>query len=472
MTDTDNEPISQEKLDAEVSESSAAAEQDLVLELNFVPEWARKPPAEKYGDSSANYRPEREHHGKRSDREHGRPSRDSYQGNRGKPKDRRNQGHEERQERTYDDRRRSRQQEEQYQRLPIMIRFIPERRQLSSLIRQIRTSMKSYEVMQLASLLVSNPQFCIAKIEPENRDSNVQLYQCKTCGMVASDKAILAAHIAKGHMSDYFEKTEIVSEPPAGQFNCVARCGLTGILLGPPNHHSYADKMKEVYSTRFPAMSLDEYRSRIETLHDPQLVEQWKENYRKQTIYRLKGEPADTAKSMRWSEAEAYVLSQVAPALIIETRRALSQVNIALQTEDRRLSRAVNDAWQKERRFPLSLSLTLRGAFHHMSLDLFKAGRGIHFVTAIHPVPLDPEHTVDNIRDVLLYLREHPGCTRMALVAALCPNLPPDSQETSKVLSPLSWLIEKGHIIEFYNSTLSVPLRASAGKSGHKPDAK
>jgi hypothetical protein len=465
MTDMADEPINQEKQEVDASESPAPpVEQDLVLELNFVPEWARKPPSEKYSEAPADYRQERESRGRRSDRDYGRSRRDSFPANRGKPRDQRG--------REPEDRRRGRQQEQQYQRLPIMIRFIPEHRQLSSLVRQIRTSMKSYEVMQLASLLVSNPQFCVVKIEPEHRDSDVRLYQCKTCRMIATDKSVLAGHIAKNHMADYFEKIEVVAEPPSGQFTCVARCGFTGILLGPPNHHSYTDKIREVYTTRFPGIPMDEYRSRIETVHDEKLVEQWKENYRKQTTYRLKSEPADKAKSMKWGEAEGYLLSQIAPSLIMETHRALALVNIALQTDDRRLSRALNDAWQKERRFPLSLALTLRGAFHHMSLHLFKAGRGFNFVTAVPPSPLDPEHTVDNIRDVLLFLREHPGCTRMELVAALCPKLPPGSPETSKVLSPLTWLIEKGHLIEFYNSTLSVPLSAGARKPGTKPDTK
>ena len=78
--------------------------------------------------------------------------------------------------------------------------------------------------------------------------------------------------------------------------------------------------------------------------------------------------------------------------------------------------------------------------------------------TAVRPAPLDPEHAVDNIREVLLHLRAHPGCTRAQLVATLRPDAAVDTETASEVLSPLGWLIERGHIIEFYDGTLSVPM--------------
>jgi hypothetical protein len=39
----------------------------------------------------------------------------------------------------------------------------------------------------------------------------------------------------------------------------VARCGLSGTLLAPPNHHSYRTRMEEIRSQRYPHMTPDEY---------------------------------------------------------------------------------------------------------------------------------------------------------------------------------------------------------------------
>jgi hypothetical protein len=61
---------------------------------------------------------------------------------------------------------------------------------------------------------------------------------------------------------------------------------------------------------------------------------------------------------------------------------------------------------------------------------------------------------------VLTHLQTHPGCRRKELVEALRPGAAEDSAPAAEVLSPLGWLIEKGHILEFFDGSLSVPLKA------------
>ena len=280
--------------------------------------------------------------------------------------------------------------------------------------------------------------------------------------MVALDQSLLAAHVLKQHLADYFVVEEKLSDPPAGQFVCVAKCGLSGTLLGPPNHHSYAEKSHEIHRTRYPEMSWDEYQSRIQMVRDPALIEQWKEESRKQTLYRRKQAGGEPGEPMKMAEAEALVLKEIAPTAVQDTRRATVPAVVAREIEDRALMTAVREAWQKENRFPLMLTIALRGAFRHRRLYVFKAGKGIDFVSSVQPVPLEPEHAVEPIRQVLSYLREHPGCTRQSLVEALRPGLPADAPEIKDVLTPLAWLIERGHIIEFFNGTLSVPLKGLA----------
>jgi hypothetical protein len=429
------------------STSALPAEQDLVLELNFVPDWARKPPAQNLPRSEGN----REYEPK-PDKRYDDKRYDDRKGKHGKPRRRREETTE---------RKNFRPPRERDEPAPINIQFIPKRNQLVSLIRQIRGAKRSYPVMELASLLVSNPDFCLAKIEPEQTAAEIKFYQCKMCKAAALDRSSMVSHILAKHLADHFDKVETIADPPSGQFTCVARCELTGTLLGPPNHHSYAERIREIHQERFPDMSLERYKSNIRIVHDAQLIEQWKEESRKHVVYRQKGSPPDAA-TMKWSDAEAHMQKNIVPSLIIETSRAVVPLNVALESEDSRLLRSVKDAWQRELRYPYSLSMALRAAFHHMSLHLFKAGRSVYFVTAIRPCPLETEHVVESIREVANHLRGHPGCTRRALVDSLRPGLPPNSPQVAEVLSQLTWLIDKGHIIEFHNATLSVPLQSHA----------
>jgi hypothetical protein len=134
----------------------------------------------------------------------------------------------------------------------------------------------------------------------------------------------------------------------------------------------------------------------------------------------------------------------------------------------------LNVALQRERRFPLSLMLALRPAFKRMKLHVFKAGKGETFVTAIPPKPLDADHAIDAIRDMHALLLEHPGWTRGQLAAKLRPGCAPDSPEVTEFLQPLAWLIDKGHVIEFYNGALAVPgahkIDVHAQKTGEESD--
>jgi hypothetical protein len=103
---------------------------------------------------------------------------------------------------------------------------------------------------------------------------------------------------------------------------------------------------------------------------------------------------------------------------------------------------------------PKYLSFALRAAFKHMHLYAFKAGLQEQFVSAIIPDYLDPESTVENIKKVLIYLNENPGSTRKLMFDSLQPT----EEDAKALLASLSWLIEKGHIIEFFNGHLAAPL--------------
>lgn len=346
-------------------------------------------------------------------------------------------------------------------RLPLRISLVPEQRQLSSMLHQLQIARKAYPLVNLASLLCAKPEFCCAKVELERGTSVCELYQCKTCRAISMDRTAMLTHAARCHLAEYFDKHETEVEAPAGQFTCVARCGLSGALLGPPNHHSYSEKLQELHHTQYPNLSLDEYRAKIEMRHEPELIEKWKEEARRTTTYTLKkASDEEEAKPLTWAAAESLFQRRFAPALVTRVQRAIVTVAQAMQMEDGALQRAVREAWQRETRFPRTMLFALRAVFRHKDLHLFKVGEGWDYVCAIRPAPLDLQHVVPSIREVLTHLQTHPGCKRKELVQALRPGAEENSAVAGEVLSPLGWLIEKGHILEFFDGSLSVPLKA------------
>jgi len=441
--------------------------QDMVLHLNFVPTWARKPATQNpyaRSDAGPEREPRRDQAPRRDDRNRGRGPGMGGGGGRGPRPD---QGRGGRPAPRRDDRERHR-PEAPPPRLPIEVAFIPERERLGAVVRQLHASQRAYPLMFVAGLFLNQPEHHLLKLECHGSGdprTGLRLFQCDGCKAVFVDKEALQSHALARHMSDVFDIEDVQTDPPAGNFVCVARCRGSGELLGPPNYHGYNEKIQEVRRERFPHLSLDEYRKQVEMVHDAAVIEQWKEKARTQRVYKLKGgDPA--AAPMKKAEAEAWFQDKHFPKLAHSGTRFVIPSSAMEHMDDVRLKMLIHEGWSRENRFPLKLSLALRPAFRRMRLNLFKAGRGETFVTAIHPRPMDGEHAVEPIKQIIRLLHENPGITRQQLLEKLHPGAAQDSDDAAKALSPLRWLIEKGHVIEFFNGTLSVPGGAHATQHG------
>jgi hypothetical protein len=436
--------------------------EDVLLDLNFVPQWAKKAPAANHyaSDDRSERRPSHDRRDgprrERSDRRDGpartlRPSRErssddrrsvpaetAHPAFRGAPEPRRDIAP----------------RPEQIE-LPIEIKFLPEQPWLASMVRQIHHSKRAYPLMDLASLFLSDPKGHLVKIEVLPGSKEFKLYQGRRSKMVATTREGLVHQLLEDHLGDFFAKEDITVEPPTGVFPMIGKIG--DVLIGPPNHHSYAARLQEVYNARFPGMPFDRFKQKIETVRDEELIAKWKEESSKKTVYRLKDAPEGDVKDFTLAQAEDYVRNHIAEAEIEEVTRAVLPSALARKIKDYNLIRMVREAWEKESRFPMSVSVALRAAFRHLHLQTFKAGKNINFVTSVKPDPVAPGKTAEHIRLVLEYLADHPGSTREQLVEGLRPGAAKDSPEVQGILNPLRWLIEKGHIIEFFNGTLSVP---------------
>ena len=457
-----------------MDEPTSQGKQDVVLDLNFVPKWAREPAG---NNPYAHF----EGRGDRGDRDRG-DRRPSFGGG-GRPGEKRGGGDRRRgpgsrpgpggqnrngrppfQQRDRDFQRTERPSYERHEQElpPVSISFIPERTRLGAVVRELRQSARAFPLMDLAVKFLSHPSFYLVKFEVHDSGDSKQgrhLHQCRECKMLFLEKADLLNHALKAHLDKYFTREEIKVEPPAGNFVCVARCRLSGILLGPPNYHSYAAKLQEIWRTRYPHMTLDEYRGHIETVREPELIERWKQECCTQVVFKDKAD--ETGATLKQADAEKIFMEKHAASFAGEGNRLIVPADIAAKFEDRQLKRALQDAWQRESYRPFSLVLALRPAFHHMHLSLFKTSGGITFVTSVPPYPIDPKQTVSAIAEVLAYLQAHPGSTKQQLVEGLKPGVASESPDVMAVMTPLRWLIEKGHVIEFFDGTLALP---NAGK--------
>jgi len=92
------------------------------------------------------------------------------------------------------------------------------------------------------------------------------------------------AHVLSNHLDKFFTMAEVEVDPPKGNFQVINKCGVTGELLGPPNYHRYNQIVMQHYTAKVGSrMALDAFRGRIETIRDPEVVNQWPAKMKKAT---------------------------------------------------------------------------------------------------------------------------------------------------------------------------------------------
>lgn len=422
-----------------------------ILDLNFVPAWARRPPDQ---NPYAHFVGRKEHRAFR-DRERpcpGKSPRNAARSSRTTP--------------AAVDRPARREPPASKPMMYVDVSFIPEQHGLKPLARQLGRTGRAYALLEVAAMFLSKPEYYAVKLEthaPNASTPATPLYQCTVCKAVFPLREPVATHALKQHFNSYYDKEEKTGDPPKGHFHCVARCSLSGELLGPPNYHGYNDKLLELHRSRFGHLALEDYRKKIINDPEPALLEQWKQAAARQVLYRTR-QAKEPLTFTRYLDVETHFFNCYAPALIRAGHRFILPGPVSRELEDPVMRQAVQEAWNRENHFPLKLAIVLQPAFRHLGLHVFKTPQRAFFVTAIPPHPIDPAKTTPEIRSCLEYLSHHPGQTRQELVQALQPGLPPDAPDVAGIIHSLRWLIEKGHVIEFANGHLAVPaLRPTAG---------
>lgn len=448
--------------------------------FDFTPDWAKGKPDDKSRYARFEPREEREERTDRRDGGRGRPNfgerRDGERrdGGRGKPGfgERRDGG---RGRPAFGDRRDGdRGQRREFRPfvkpLDAEVRILPSQKDLGGIIRKIQTSHLAYPMRQLERLFLENPGSCMLRVTPRGEAAEtVRFHQCKACGFVAFSEEELAAHLIAAHLCDYWTAEEIECEPPKGAFTCVAKCGLSGELLGPPNLHGYDARIREMIRTRYPNMSESAYRARIEIVRDQEAVEAWRQAATKKTVFKKKGE-AD-APAVEREAAEMEFRMQIAPSMMSTPKAVDVLADIALKASDRAFVFACRDAIEFEKRRPRNLTFALHGAFHHRKLEFFRANdpRGPEFVVAVKPTPLDTAHAIPELSALVKYVEAHGEVTRAELLAALAEG---DEKKAAEVKSHIAWLVEKGHLVGFSDGMITVPAKfPKHTPPGRKPAA-
>lgn len=341
----------------------------------------------------------------------------------------------------------------------VTVRFLPHPRAFESVVAQIKSGPVGYSVFALARLFLEKPERYDVRLTAAE---GAQLHQLGENGPAASDQRLLEGSAFANARDDFYTVEVTQSEPLKGNFTNVARCRLSGTLLGPTNHHGYQPQLRTLYETRFSRrMSFADYQRQIEIVSDPAVVEQWKEQARSVTTYRAKtGEPPLAFASA--AEAERHFRQTHLPELMRSANELTISGVISRRLPDRALGRAIEDAWSQETRSPSKMMQELAAGLRQAGLNIFRHRRGMLFVSPIRARVFGHERAgvSASINAILEKVAAAPGINRKLLAEQLAPAgaEPADLEKAKMTLaSDLHWLIREGYVIEFNDGSLDLP---------------
>jgi hypothetical protein len=267
-----------------------------------------------------------------------------------------------------------------------------------------------------------------------------------------SDDAAVA-HVLSKHLDKFFDTAEVEVDPPKGNYQVINKCGITGELLGPPNYHRYNQIVQQHYAAKVASrMGFEAFRSRIETVRDPEVVNQWLAKMKKTTRYTWKSGPAAPTTSAATvteatpaasptptdapaegapataeasapapavsttptfdtlEDARVYLLTQARDKVVRTTETARFHGKVAETMPPGEIRHAIEGALERQRRFPLDTANALRGRLRREHFTIFKKGsKGVSYVCAVKRKFRVPGQTfADSIGALISFIEANP----------------------------------------------------------------
>jgi len=331
---------------------------------------------------------------------------------------------------------------------------------LESVVSQIKSNPVSYSVFALARLFLEKPERY--EVNLTAKEGAAPFYRLGETGGISLNREQLELNAFRSARNEFYRIDVTQGEPIKGNFPTVARCRLSGTILGPTNHHAYQPKLRALYEQRFSRrMSFPEYQRQIDIVNDPAIVEQWKEEARNVTTFTtIKEEPALSFSTA--AEAERHFRINYLPGLVQSINDQTIGGVQSRQLQDRRIGGFIETSWSKEIRSPSQMMQELSARLRDHGLQIYRHRRGMLFVTGVRPKPFarqEDQAVSAQVLQILDTIEANRGIKRKELADKILGEVSAEDGEPRKMAlaSDLRWLISEGHVIEFNDGSLDLP---------------
>lgn len=396
--------------------------------------------------------------------------------------------------------------------------FYPEEEPFRVMTQAIRNSCRTFELFEIARLILEKPDrfVCVVRDPLQKEGETPLLYASVPDGLPFRSEEAALSHTMRHYLGEFFEMETVEVEPPAGSFQLVHKCGITGEVLCPPNYHRYQAICREHHATKLSHLPFERFEQKLESSRDEEDISAWMEKMKTQTRYTSKEDSSQVFTSLE--DARLHLLTQAREKLVRPAYSArFSGKSLALLNPADPIRRSVEFRLEGQRRFPLDTANHLRGRLRRVSFAVYKRGtKGVSFVCAVKRRFRKPgEVMADNLSDLIGFLEAHPnfaakdlpktylgirpvmtrpddkahttaqevasemGSPEAAEVAKepVAQISPEDQARIRQLKNDLHYLVSEGYVTEYSDGRLYVPPvreegtgKAKAEESGKQPE--
>jgi hypothetical protein len=350
----------------------------------------------------------------------------------------------------------------------VRVILIPDAQAVHLIGKEVHQVARVYPLFDVAKILLAERGRCRAVFE--TAEPHPPLLRGKLDDSVFLTREEAVRHLWQSELRVKFIEEEIIEvDPPKGNFQIVAKCGLTGLWLGPPNFHAYQTNMRRIHRECFPGMPFDAYSNKVRTERGEEAVNAWLDTMKKKTRWRIQGDGDDT-----WiddlAEAQRVLAARCFDQAFEETRRAEVTASIPPKNLSPSLMTSLKIAGNHARNHPAILIPAVCKAVEAEHLPVFKR-QGKLFTGPARPHPLPPGQTLAERPAIMVeWIRANKPAKLEGLWKAVLPEggtAPP-----AEFAADLFWLLHQGHILLFTDDTLVVQEIREAPQPQQEGEAK
>ncbi len=404
----------------------------------------------------------------------------------------------------------------------------PEDTGFAAMVKAVRASCRTYQLFEITkAVLEKNDRFVIVvqRARPQQAEGAAPAKPAPVFMSLpdhlpfdTEDAAI--QHVLANNLGAFFEMQEVEVEAPKGNFPIINKCGITGELLGPPNHHRYQQVLQQHHAAKLGRMPFERFRESIISAREPEVIAAWMEKMKKATRYTWKPPVAKSATTPPMdAAAPAAAPAEAAPAaeapapvappaaevisfdniedarlhLLANARdkvvRAVDSVRFHGKLIEKlppgEIRRALEGHVERQRRFPLDTANALRGRLRREGFTIFKKGsRGVSYVCAVKRRFRVPgqvfSETISALIDFIeknpmVHVKDLPKNFLGVEIPVAAPAAPAPAEGTTPSAAPfaalapeqaeklrkmsndLRWLVMEGYVTEFSDGKLFAP---------------